>query len=410
MARGERVIAPLLLLLAAAVGGRAAAAPSPPRAPPPQSPPPLRATLPNGLRVVIVRNALAPVVTVEMNFLVGGEETPRGFPGMAHAQEHMAFRGCAGMSADQTAAVYAQLGGENNADTQQTITQYFATVPSADLAVALEAQAACLRDIEDSQREWAQERGAIEQEVARDLSNPTYKFIDRAEPGHVRGNSLRPRLPGYEELLRRHHRRDAQGLLQEMVRAGQCDPGHRRRRGSARHDGRRRAGVRRHPEPPGAEAAGRQPAAGQDRKASRSTAIFPTFSDSSLIAFPARLPGLRRGAGPGRRVGQPARRSLRDGARGQGARRGVRAGGDLSEGERRLRTRGAACRRRCRRARFRRCAGFSCATRRMASRRIWSTRPSAARLPRPSFSATPFPGLANVWSNALAAEGRTSPG
>jgi zinc protease len=139
----------------------------------------LKDTLANGMRVVILRNSLAPVATVEINFLVGGDETPAGFPGMAHAQEHMAFRGCAGMDADQTAAIYAQLGGRNNADTQQNITQYFATVPAADLDVALEAQAACLRDIDDSPQEWTQERGAIEQEVARDLSNPTYKFIDR---------------------------------------------------------------------------------------------------------------------------------------------------------------------------------------------------------------------------------------
>lgn len=139
----------------------------------------LRETLENGLRVVIVRSTLAPVATVEMNFNVGGDETPAGFPGMAHAQEHMAFRGCAGMSADQTAAIYAELGGQNNADTQQTITQYFATVPASDLDVALEAQAACLKGVEDSPAEWAQERGAIEQEVARDLSNPTYKFISR---------------------------------------------------------------------------------------------------------------------------------------------------------------------------------------------------------------------------------------
>ena len=138
-----------------------------------------RATLANGLRVVLIRNSLAPVVTVEMNFLVGGDETPPGFPGMAHAQEHMAFRGCDGMTADQTAAIYAQLGGQNNADTQQNITQYFATVPAADLDVALRAQAACLRGIDDSQQEWSQERGAIEQEVARDLSNPTYKFVTR---------------------------------------------------------------------------------------------------------------------------------------------------------------------------------------------------------------------------------------
>ncbi|HEY0309335.1 MAG TPA: pitrilysin family protein [Acidobacteriaceae bacterium] len=138
-----------------------------------------RATLGNGMRVVIVRNALAPVVTVEVNFMVGGNETPAGFPGMAHAQEHMAFRGCTGMTADQTSAIYAQMGGENNADTQQNITQYFATVPAADLDVALQAQAACMHGIEDSQAEWDHERGAIEQEVSRDLSNPTYKFINR---------------------------------------------------------------------------------------------------------------------------------------------------------------------------------------------------------------------------------------
>ena len=138
-----------------------------------------RATLANGMRVVIVRDPLAPVVTVETNFVVGGDETPDGFPGMAHAEEHMAFRGCTGMSADQTAAIYAQLGGDNNADTQQNITQFYATVPAADLGVALEAQAACIRGADNTQAEWDQERGAIEQEVARDLSNPTYKFISR---------------------------------------------------------------------------------------------------------------------------------------------------------------------------------------------------------------------------------------
>ncbi len=147
----------------------------------------VRATLPNGMRVVIIRNTLAPVVTVEANFLVGGDETPQGFPGMAHAQEHMAFRGCAGMTADQTAAIYAQLGGENNADTQQNITQFFATVPAGDLDVTLQAQAACLRGVDNSQEEWAHERGAIEQEVARDLSNPTYKFIARLDQDMFEG-------------------------------------------------------------------------------------------------------------------------------------------------------------------------------------------------------------------------------
>lgn len=141
--------------------------------------PPTRATLPNGMKVVIIRNTLAPVVTVEANFIVGGNETPDGFPGMAHAQEHMAFRGCRGMSADQTAAVFALLGGDNDADTQQNITQFYETLPAADVDVALHAQAACMQGIDDSQAQWDQERGAIEQEVAQDLSNPEYKFVNR---------------------------------------------------------------------------------------------------------------------------------------------------------------------------------------------------------------------------------------
>jgi zinc protease len=139
----------------------------------------VRATLDNGLRVVIVRDPLAPVVTVEENYLAGGNETPAGFPGTAHAQEHMAFRGCAGLSADQIAAIYAQLGGTQNADTQQNITQYFVTVPSQDLEVALRLDSSCMQDVQDSQEQWDEERGAIEQEVSRDLSNPTYKFITR---------------------------------------------------------------------------------------------------------------------------------------------------------------------------------------------------------------------------------------
>jgi zinc protease len=138
-----------------------------------------RATLSNGLRVLIVRDPIAPVVTVEDNILVGADETPAGFPGTAHAQEHMLFRGCTGVSAGQIAGIYAQLGGVNDADTQQTVTQFFATLPASDLDVALRVDAACLAGADDSQAEWAQERGAIEQEVARDLSNATYKFVTR---------------------------------------------------------------------------------------------------------------------------------------------------------------------------------------------------------------------------------------
>ncbi len=139
----------------------------------------LRATLANGLRVVIVKNSLAPVVTTEVNYLAGSNEAPDGFPGMAHAQEHMMFRGSPGLSADQLANIIALMGGNFNADTQQIVTQYFFTVPKDDLDVALNIEAVRMKDVLNSQELWEKERGAIEQEVAQDLSNPEYVFSSR---------------------------------------------------------------------------------------------------------------------------------------------------------------------------------------------------------------------------------------
>ncbi|MGA2552559.1 MAG: pitrilysin family protein [Burkholderiaceae bacterium] len=147
----------------------------------------LRSTLANGLRVVIVRNTLAPVVATALNYLVGADETPAGFPGTAHAQEHMMFRGSPGLTADQLADLGSIMGGSFNANTRQTVTQYLYTVPSADLDVALHIEALRMRGVLDNQKDWQQERGAIEQEVAQDLSNPQYVLYTRLREALFQG-------------------------------------------------------------------------------------------------------------------------------------------------------------------------------------------------------------------------------
>jgi len=147
----------------------------------------LRATLDNGLRVIVVRNTLAPVATTVVNYLVGSKETPQGFPGTAHAQEHMMFRGSPDLSASQLADIVAGMGGTFNADTQQAVTQYFFTVPADDLDVALHVEVIRMRGVLDSEKLWAQERGAIEQEVAQDLSSPEYIFYTKLLAAMFRG-------------------------------------------------------------------------------------------------------------------------------------------------------------------------------------------------------------------------------
>jgi zinc protease len=173
----------------------------------------LRATLNNGLRVIIVPNTLAPVATIVVNYGVGSNEAPDHFPGTAHALEHMMFRGSPGLSEEQLANVTAAIGGFFNADTQQTMTQYFFTVPVQDLDTALHIESLRMRAILADEKSWTEERGAIEQEVAQDLSNPEYvayaKLLDNLFRGTPYAHTPLGTRPSFDKtssaMLKKFH-------------------------------------------------------------------------------------------------------------------------------------------------------------------------------------------------------------
>jgi zinc protease len=144
-----------------------------------------RATLPNGLQVVVVRDTLAPVVTTELNYKVGSDE--QWVDGLAHATEHMMFRGSKTMSSSSLMETIGITGGNFDADTQNNVTQYYFTVPSQYLDIALRVERSRATGLLMAPGQWAQERGAITQEVTQDNSDAIYRLFVKMEDRLVGG-------------------------------------------------------------------------------------------------------------------------------------------------------------------------------------------------------------------------------
>ena len=96
-----------------------------------------RHQLPNGLRVVLSHDDRAPIVSVHVWYGVGSRHERPGRTGFAHLFEHMMTQGSANVAKGEHFNLVEAAGGRSNASTWLDRTNYFETLPSHELELAL---------------------------------------------------------------------------------------------------------------------------------------------------------------------------------------------------------------------------------------------------------------------------------
>jgi zinc protease len=140
-------------------------------------------TLPNGLQVYTVEDHKSPTVAVQVWYHVGSKDDPSGRSGFAHLFEHMMFKGNEHLTPDAFDDLTENIGGENNAFTQDDVTVYHEVVPSNYLDPILWAEAERMSALALNDQNFASERDVVKEEYRqRILANPYGEFfldIDR---------------------------------------------------------------------------------------------------------------------------------------------------------------------------------------------------------------------------------------
>jgi len=93
--------------------------------------------LENGLFVTLSEDHTAPIVAVNLWYHVGSANERLGRTGFAHLFEHMLFQGSEHVEANEHFELVQRAGGTLNGSTWLDRTNYFETVPSNQLAIAL---------------------------------------------------------------------------------------------------------------------------------------------------------------------------------------------------------------------------------------------------------------------------------
>ena len=138
--------------------------------------------LANGMKALLVENRVAPVATVLVLYKVGSRNEAVGYTGSTHLLEHMLFKGTPTFNKErntQIAATLQKIGADFNATTWYDRTNYYETVPSDQLELAIHLEADRMRNsfIADADRQ--SEMTVVRNELERGQNEPMF-VLDEA--------------------------------------------------------------------------------------------------------------------------------------------------------------------------------------------------------------------------------------
>jgi len=134
--------------------------------------------LPNGLRVVISEDHVAPVVTVAVYYNVGFRVEPKGRTGFAHLFEHMMFQGSANVKKFEHAKYVEANGGSLNGHTDFDYTNYYQTLPSNRVELGLWLESDRMRSLDVSEENLKNQQNVVSEEIRVNVLNQPYQSFE----------------------------------------------------------------------------------------------------------------------------------------------------------------------------------------------------------------------------------------
>ncbi|HTR00867.1 MAG TPA: pitrilysin family protein [Candidatus Acidoferrum sp.] len=121
-------------------------------------------TLQNGLKVIVKEDHRAPVVVQQVWYKVGSMDETTGRTGVAHALEHMMFKGTKSVPAGEFSKRIAAAGGRENAFTNTDYTAYFQQLDKSKLPLAMQLESDRMHNLNLTAKEFGKEIRVVMEE------------------------------------------------------------------------------------------------------------------------------------------------------------------------------------------------------------------------------------------------------